>query len=272
VHKREYRANLSEERLRELIEEGTLAIETDGERVGQLNGLSVLELGDHSFGIPSRVSARVSIGRRGVASIEREIELSGPIHSKGVLILSGYLAATYGQEQPLALAASLTFEQSYNEVEGDSASSTELYALLSALSGLPLDQGIAVTGSVDQSGRVQAVGGVNRKIEGYYATCKAKRLTGRQGVIIPAPNVPNLMLNDEVVDAVRTGSFHVWAVKSADEGISLLTGRPAGTRAADGSYPPESVHGLAAARLADYAERLRAFTENEPDPAASADR
>jgi len=271
VRKREYRANLLEERIRELIADGTIAIETSGERVGQVNGLSVLELGDYSFGIPSRVSARVAVGRGKVASIEREIELSGPIHSKGVLILSGYLAATYGQERPLALAASLTFEQSYDEVEGDSASSTELYALLSALADLPLDQGIAVTGSVDQAGRVQAVGGVTRKVEGYFATCKAKGLTGSQGVVVPAANVRNLMLDDEVVEAVRAGRFHIWAVRTVDEGIALLTGRPAGRRATDGRYPPGSVHGLVAARLAEYAERLQAFGAPEHDGVPTAE-
>jgi len=256
VRKREYRANLLEERVRELIREKTIAIETRGRRVGQLNGLSVLETGDHSFGVPARVTARVSIGRGTVASIEREIELSGPIHSKGVLTLAGYLAATYGHERPLALAATLTFEQSYDEVEGDSASSTELYALLSALSGLPLDQGIAATGSVDQNGHVQAVGGVTRKVEGFFATCKASGLTGRQGVVIPSANVRNLMLDREVVAAVGEGRFHVWAVKSVDEGIALLTGRDAGRRGRGGRFPAVSVHGLVDARLANFADRL----------------
>ena len=181
------------------------------------------------------------------------------------MILSGYLAATYAQDWPLAVSATLAFEQSYDEIEGDSASSTELYALLSALSELPLAQGIAVTGSVDQHGQVQAVGGVTRKIEGFYATCKAQGLTGAQGVIIPAANVHNLMLDEEVVEAVRDGMFHVWAVRTIDEGIELLTGRRAGRRRADGSYPPDSVHGLVAARLSDYAERLRTFAEPETE-------
>jgi lon-related putative ATP-dependent protease len=263
IAKKEFRSNLIEERIRELIEDGTIVIETHGERVGQVNGIAILDLGDYSFGRPSRVSARISLGRGGIESIEREIELSGPIHSKGFMILSGYLAATYAQEWPLAVSATLTFEQSYDEIEGDSASSTELYALLSALSGLPIMQGIAVTGSVDQHGRVQAVGGVTRKIEGFYATCKAQGLTRDQGVIVPAANVHNVMLADEVVDAVRAGDFHVWAVSTIDEGIELLTGRPAGRRRADGSYPPASVHGLVAARLAEYAERLRSYAEPE---------
>ena len=205
IRKREYRSDLLEERIQELIGEGTLVIATHGTRVGELNGLAVLDLGDHAFGRPTRVSARVAIGRGSIASIEREIELSGPIHSKGVLILSGYLKATYAQEAPLPLAATLTFEQSYDEIEGDSASAAELVALLSALAELPLDQGIAMTGSVDQSGRIQAVGGVNHKIEGFFATCKARGLTGSQGVIVPATNVRNLMLEQEVVDAVRAG-------------------------------------------------------------------
>jgi lon-related putative ATP-dependent protease len=259
IRKREFRSSLLEERLQELVERGTLVIEVTGGRAGEVNGLSVLDLGDYSFGRPVRVSARASVGREGVASVEREIKLSGPIHSKGVLILSGYLSATYAQELPLALSATLTFEQSYDEVEGDSASSTELYALLSALSELPLDQGIAVTGSVDQSGRVQAVGGVTRKVEGFFATCKAKGLTGRQGVILPEANAPNLMLSDEVVDAVSDGQFHVWAVATIDEGIELLTGRPAGERQTDGTYPPDTVHALVQERLRAHAERLREF-------------
>jgi len=253
IAKREYRSSLVEERIRELIEDGTIMIDTKGERVGQVNGLSILDLGDYEFGRPSRVTARVSLGRGGVQSIEREIELSGPIHSKGFLILSGYLAGRYAQEQPLALGATLTFEQSYDEVEGDSASSTELYALLSALSGLPLDQGIAVTGSVNQHGEVQAVGGATRKVEGFYATCKAKGLTGRQGVIVPSANLRNLMLEDEVVEAVRKGRFHVWAVSTIDEGLELLTGKPAA-----------DVHALVEEQLKAYAERMRELEVGPP--------
>ena len=259
IRKKEYRSSLLEERLRELVERGTIIIETDGGRIGQLNGLSILDLGDYAFGRPVRVSARVSLGRGGVASIEREIKLSGPIHSKGVMILSGYLSATYAEELPLALSASLTFEQSYDEIEGDSASSTELYALLSALSGVPLEQGIAVTGSVDQHGNVQAVGGVTRKIEGFYAACKAKGLDGDQGVLVPAANVRNLMLDTEVVEAVRAGRFHIWPVRTIDEGIELLTGIPAGEPDASGAYPAGSVHALVQGHLRRNAERLREF-------------
>ena len=257
IRKRDYRSSLVEERLQELVERGTLVIETEGRRVGQVNGLSIVDLGDYAFGRPVRVSARTAVGRAGVESIEREIELSGPTHSKGVMILAGYLSATYAQDLPLALSATLTFEQSYDEVEGDSASSTELYALLSALSGLPLDQGLAVTGSVDQHGRVQAVGGVTRKVEGFFAACKGKGLTGKQGVIVPAANVQNLVLADEVVEAVRAGRFHVFAVRTIDEGITLLTGRPAGERGAEGTYPPGTVHGLVQERLRRNVELLQ---------------
>jgi lon-related putative ATP-dependent protease len=251
---REYRSSLLEERVHELIQNGTIRIDTEGARVGQVNGISILDLGDYRFGRPSRITARVSLGRHGVQSIERETELSGPIHSKGVLTLSGYLASTYAQEWPLAATATITFEQSYDEVEGDSASSAELYALLSALSDLPVAQGIAVTGSVDQLGEIQAVGGVTHKIEGFFAVCKARGLTGEQGVIIPSRNERSLMLSDEVVEAVRAGHFHVWAIRTVDEGIELLTGIPA-----------DDVHELACERLRKYAERLQAAWRQEAE-------
>jgi lon-related putative ATP-dependent protease len=248
IARKEYRSSLPEERMRELIDDGTLAIDVEGERVGQVNAISVADFGDYRYGSPSRVTARVALGRGAIESIEREIELSGRIHSKGFLILSGYLAGQYGQESPLALKATIAFEQAYNEIDGDSASSTELYALLSALSDLPLRQDVAVTGSVDQFGNVQAVGGVTDKIEGFFAACKARGLSGEQGVMVPASNVRNLMLADEVVDAVRRGEFHVWSVRTIDEGIELLTG-----------HESAEVHGLVRNRLNGYAERLRAF-------------
>jgi lon-related putative ATP-dependent protease len=248
IARKEYRSSMPEERTQELIAERTLAIDLDGERVGQVNAISVANFGDFRFGAPSRVTARVALGRGAVVSIEREIELSGRIHSKGFLILSGYLSGQYGQESPLALKATIAFEQAYNPIDGDSASSTELYALLSALSELPLRQDIAVTGSVDQYGNVQAVGGCTDKVEGFFAACKARGLTGEQGVMVPATNVRNLMLADEVVEAVRQGEFHVWAVSTIDEGIELLTGRK-----------PAEVHRRVRKRLDGYAERLRAF-------------
>jgi lon-related putative ATP-dependent protease len=260
IAKQKYRSNLIQERIQEMINNGTILIDTAGAREAQVNGVSIIDLGGYAFGNPSRITARVSPGRGSVQSIEREIELSGPIHSKGFMILSGFLAGQYSQQHPLSINATITFEQSYDEVEGDSASSTELYALLSALSGLPLHQGVAVTGSVNQHGEIQAVGGVTSKIEGFFAVCKAKGLTGEQGVIIPASNVPNLMLEEEVIDAVRAGQFHIWAVRSIDEGIELLTGIPAGQRDSERQYPEGTVHRLVEDRLRAYAERLRAFT------------
>ncbi len=248
VSEKSRRSSLTEERLREMITDGTIRVEVAGSRTGQLNGLSVVELGDHRFGIPSRISATVSIGRGSLESIERETEMGGPIHNKGFLIVSGYLTSRYAQLRPLALHATLTFEQSYEGVEGDSASSAELYALLSALSDVPIKQSIAVTGSVDQHGNVQAIGGVTDKIEGFFEVCRAIGLSGDQGVVIPSANVSDLMLDDEVVDAVRAGMFHVWAVDTVDEGIQLLTGLPA-----------EDVHGKVAARLEGYAQVQAAF-------------
>jgi lon-related putative ATP-dependent protease len=223
-----YRSNLIQERIQEMIARGTLLIDTEGQAVGQVNGLSVINLGDYTFGKPSRITASVGAGREGIIDIEREVELGGPIHSKGVLILSGYLAQKYAQDKPLTLTAKLVFEQSYEGVEGDSASSAELYALLSALSGVPIKQGIAVTGSVNQHGEVQAIGGVNEKIEGFFDVCKIKGLTGEQGVLIPKSNVQNLMLREDIVEAVRAKKFHIWAVSTIDEGIEILDGGAGG--------------------------------------------
>ncbi len=258
VARKRYRSNLIEERVRELIQERVLVVETVAERVGCVNGLSVIDLGDHRFGQPTRISARVSPGPGTLQSVEREINLSGPIHSKGFLILSGYLAGKYAQRWPLALRASITFEQAYDEVDGDSASSTELYALLSALSGIPIHQGIAVTGSIDQRGAVQAVGGVNEKIEGFFAVCEAQGLTGDQGVLIPTANQANLMLSANVVEAVARHDFHVWTVSTVDEGLELLTGVASGERV-DGEFAVGTLHRAVEDRLRTYAEALRAF-------------
>jgi lon-related putative ATP-dependent protease len=259
IDERFYRSNLIQERINEMIERDTVMIDVAGAKVGQVNGLSVLGLGDIAFGRPSRITVSLGLGREGIIDIERQARLAGPIHSKGVMILSGYLAHQYAQDKPLSLSARLVFEQSYSGVEGDSASSTELYAILSALSGLPIRQAIAVTGSVNQRGEVQAIGGVNEKIEGFFEVCRAKRLTGEQGVMIPAANVPNLMLKDEVIDAVKDGTFRIWAVRTIDEGIEVLTGVTAGERQPDGSYDEGSVHSLADARLAQMAETLRQY-------------
>ena len=244
-----FRSNLIEKRLEELIREGTIMVDIEGEKIGQVNGLSVLVLGDYSFGKPSRITARVYTGRGGMINIDREVKLSGVIHNKGFLILSGYMGEKYGDTKPVVFSASICFEQLYEEIEGDSASSTELYTLLSSLSGLPVKQGIAVTGSVNQKGEVQPIGGVNEKIEGFYYTCKVKNLTGEQGVIIPRSNVKHLMLKDEVIDAVKNGKFHVWAVQTIDEGIEILTGVPAGEKDSKGNYPTGTVNYMISKKL-----------------------
>jgi predicted ATP-dependent protease len=231
-----YRSNLIEERIQEFIDNGTIKVDVSGAIAGQVNGLSVYDLGDYSFGRPSRITARVSLGRGQVVNLEREIQKSGPSHSKGFLIITGYLNGKFAHRQPLSFAASLTFEQVYDEVDGDSASSTELYALLSAITDVPLKQNLAVTGSVNQLGEIQAIGGVNEKVEGFYAVCKARGLTGDQGVIIPADNVHNLMLKPEVVRAIRDERFHVYAVSSIEQGIELLTGMPAGKLKKNDTY------------------------------------
>lgn len=235
----------------------TVHIDTTGEMIGQINGLSVLQLGNYSFGQPSRITATVRMGRGDVVNIEREVNMSGPIHSKGVLILASFLNARYAVNEPLALSASLVFEQSYGGVEGDSASSTELYVLLSAIGRIPIKQSLAVTGSVDQHGRVQAIGGVNEKIEGFFDLCKARGLTGEQGVLIPQSNVKNLMLRSDVVDAVKAGQFAIYPISHVDEGIEVLTGMPAGVLDKQGKYPKGTVNRAVADRLAQMAKKRR---------------
>jgi predicted ATP-dependent protease len=259
VREKIHRLDLIAERIKQLIEEGTLMIDVEGEVVGQVNGLSVYDLGTFSFGRPSRITAKTFLGRRGVINIERESQLSGRIHDKGVLILSGYLGWKYAQDKPLSLSASLCFEQSYTGIEGDSASSTELYAILSSLSDLPLRQDIAVTGSVNQKGEIQPIGGVNQKIEGFFDVCKAKGLTGDQGVMIPFQNIRNLMLREDVIKAVQDGKFHIYAVKTIDEGIEILTGMSAGDKRPDGRYPEDTVNYRAEKRLSELAEGVKEY-------------
>jgi lon-related putative ATP-dependent protease len=254
-----YRSDRVRERIQEEIQRGTILIDSQGATVGQVNGLSVITLGQFAFGRPSRITARVRLGRGEVVDIEREVALGGPIHSKGVLILSSYLGARYAMDRPLSLSASLVFEQSYSGVEGDSASSAELYALLSALADLPIKQGLAVTGSVNQYGQVQAIGGVNEKIEGFFDVCRAQGLTGEQGVLIPASNVKHLMLRHDVVAAVAAGQFQVYAVETIDQGIEILTGVPAGERDAQGEFPAGSVNQRVEARLIALSEKRLAF-------------
>ena len=260
IDARDRRADRIRQRSQEQILRDTMLIDTEGEAIGQVNGLSVLQLGEFAFGKPSRITAKVRLGRGEVLDIEREIELGGPLHSKGVLILSGFLGARFARRHPLALSASLVFEQSYGGVDGDSASSTELYALLSALSGLPIRQSLAVTGSVNQHGQVQAIGGVNEKIEGFFDICNARGLTGSHGVLIPASNVKHLMLRRDVVAAAERGRFHIYPVEMIDQGIELLTGVTAGEADGDGRFPPDTVNGRVEATLLEFAERARAFT------------
>jgi len=265
IQARIYRSNRIEELLQDLILEGTLLIDTQGAVVGQVNGIAIIPLGDYMFGKPSRITARTFLGRGGIVDIEREAKTGGRIHSKGVLILSGYLGGRYARQVPLSMSASLAFEQIYEEVEGDSASSAELYALLSSLSGLPIEQGLAVTGSVNQRGEVQAIGGVNAKIEGFFDVCTGRGQSGDQGVLIPASNVRNLMLREDVVEAVREGKFHIYPVRTIDEGIALLTGVPAGEAGPDGAYPEGTVNFLVQKRLGELADQARAFRgDGEP--------
>jgi predicted ATP-dependent protease len=259
IDERTYRSSLIQEKIQEYIGRGVFLIDTEGEKVGQVNGLSVISLGDIEFGRPSRVTASIGVGRGGVMDIEREASMGGPTHTKGVLILSGYLANKFAQDKPLSLNARLVFEQSYEGVDGDSASSTELYAILSALSGLPLKQNIAVTGSVNQNGEVQAIGGVNQKLEGFFEVCKVKGMTGNQGAMIPASNVQNLMLKEEIVEAAKAGKFRIYPVKTIDEGIEVLTGIKAGERQPDGTFEKGTVNYLVDKRLREMAETFREF-------------
>jgi lon-related putative ATP-dependent protease len=260
IEEKVYRSKMIQEKIQEMILRGFFLIDTESEKVGQINGLSVASLGDFEFGMPSRVTVSIGLGREGIVDIEREAKMGGPIHTKGVLILSGYLNEKYAKEKPLSLSARLVFEQNYEGVEGDSASSTELYAILSNLSGLPIKQSIAVTGSVNQKGEVQAIGGVNEKIEGYFEVCKQKGITGIQGVMIPVSNVQNLMLKEEVVDAVKAGKFHVYTAKTIDEGIETLTGAKAGTRDAAGNFEEGSVNALVDKRFREMAEKLAKYS------------
>ncbi|MFH0899784.1 MAG: AAA family ATPase [Pseudomonadota bacterium] len=253
------RINLVEEKYRESIERGVILVATSGRRTGQINGLTVFDLGDYSFGKPCRITASVGVGREGIINIERECGLSGESHDKGVYVLTGFLRNRFGSKVPLALDASICIEQSYGPVDGDSASSTEMYAILSCLAELPLSQGIAVTGSVSQHGDIQPIGGINQKIEGFFEICQARELDGTQGVLIPRRNTDHLMLRSDVVEAVRRGLFHVWAISTVDEGMEILCGVPAGERQPDGEYPPGTVNARVLARLRSMAEEMRRY-------------
>ena len=246
--------------LKEYIDDGRIRIDTSGAKVGQVNGLAIYDTGDHTFGKPVRITAETSMGRAGIISIERESKMSGKTHDKGVLILSGYLRAKYAQDKPLTLSASICFEQSYGSIDGDSASSTELYALISGLADVPIRQGIAVTGSVDQKGNVQTIGGVNEKIEGFFKVCKQRGLKGDEGVLIPERNKGDLMLSKEVVDAVRKGEFHIYAVKTVEEGLEVLTGMPCGKRSKTGKYRKGTLNRLVTDRLESLAKGLKEYS------------
>lgn len=252
-----YRSNKYEQKIQEAVEKGQILLDLKGARIGQVNALTVINLGDYQFGRPAKVTASVYPGRRGIVNIERESKLSGNIHDKGMLILSGYLGRRYGCQVPLNLTASLCFEQSYSGVDGDSASAAELYALISSISGIPLKQGLAVTGSINQNGEIQPIGGVNSKIEGFFKTCKNSGLTGEQGVIIPEGNKKNLLLDDEIAAAVAAGKFQIYAISTADEGISLLTGKEAGAEKPDGTFPPGTVNEAVVKQLRQFGEALQ---------------
>ncbi len=259
IKKRIYRSNLIEERVKEIMEKDIIWVETAGEKVGQVNGLAVLMAGDHVFGKPNRITATVSVGRAGMVSIDRESKMSGATHTKGLMILSSLFRERFAQNKPIAFSASVCFEQSYGMIDGDSASSTEYYVLVSAISGVPLKQGIAVTGSVSQKGEVQPIGGVNYKIKGFFDICKAKGLNGEQGVMIPQKNIRNLMLDQEVVDAVAEGKFHIWPVTTVEEGLKILTGMDAGELKDDGTYPGDSIYGKVDGRLKEISDIVRKF-------------
>ena len=259
IEERVYRVKLIEEKLQEMITEGTIMIDTDGKVVGQVNGLSIYDTGEHAFGKPSRITVQTALGRAGVINIERESEMSGPTHNKGVAILSGYLRGKFAQNKPLIMSASVTFEQSYSGVDGDSASSTEIYAILSSLAEIPIRQDIAVTGSVNQKGEIQPIGGVNLKIEGFFDVCRERGLTGTQGVMIPETNIPDLMLREDVLEAVKKGQFRIFAVRTIEEGIEILTGVRAGNKHDDGSYSPGTVFGMVDQKLQFYAEQWKKF-------------
>ena len=254
LEERVERVKKYDEKYLEMIKENTLLIDTSGYKVGQLNGLTVMSVGDYTFGKPAKITVNTYTGKNGIVNIEREVEISGPSHSKGVLILTGYLGEMFAQDMPLCLTASICFEQLYNGVDGDSASSTELYGLLSSLSGIPINQAIAVTGSVNQKGQIQPIGGVNEKIEGYFQVCKVRGLDGSHGVMIPVQNIDNLQLSDEIIDAVKNKKFHIYAVSTIEEGIEVLTGVPAGKKDKEGHFPAGTINRLVYEKLKKYAK------------------
>ena len=261
IEEKEDRLKLYEEKLDEMLEENVIMIDTDGAEVGQINGLAVLDMGSYAFGNPSRITATTYVGKSGIVNIEKEARMSGQTHDKGVQIITGFLGQTYAQNFPLSLSCRVCFEQNYNGIDGDSASSTELYCILSSLSELPIRQDLAVTGSVNQKGEIQAIGGVTYKIEGFFDLCKKRGLTGKQGVIIPVSNVKDLVLKDDVVEAVKNGLFHIYPITHIDEGIELLMGTPAGRKNKAGNFPANSVHGKVMKKLKAFDKRAQGREE-----------
>ncbi|UCD94860.1 MAG: AAA family ATPase [Candidatus Zixiibacteriota bacterium] len=257
------RIRMIEDKIQEMFDEDILMVQTSGKAVGQINGLSVYDTGEHSFGRPAKITVRTSVGRAGLINIEREADLSGPTHNKGVLVLSGFLRGKFARKKPIVMSASICFEQSYSGIDGDSASSTEVYGILSSVAGIPINQGIAVTGSVNQYGEIQPIGGVNQKVEGFFDVCKAKKLTGRQGVIVPIQNVPELQLRDDVVEAVKAGKFHIYPVTTIDEGVEILTGLPAGKELRGGGFTRGSVYDKVTRALDNLAKQYRASHGDE---------
>nr|MBN2277443.1 AAA family ATPase [candidate division Zixibacteria bacterium] len=271
VKSRIHRVNMIEDKYQEFYDDNIIMVATKGKAVGQINGLSVFDTGEHSFGRPARITARISVGRAGVINVERESDLSGPIHNKGILVLTGFLRGKFAANKPLVMSASICFEQSYSGIDGDSASSTEIYVILSALSGVPINQGIAVTGSVNQFGDIQPIGGVNEKIEGFFDVCKSRKLTGRQGVIIPRQNVEELHLKQEVVEAVKEGKFHIYPISRIEEGIEILTGKPAGRELKNGGFTRGSIYDLADKELDRLARQYKSSAEDESKKASNGD-
>ena len=258
IHEKEQRLKMYEEKIGEMLDEEVIMIDTVGKKIGQINGLAVLDMGSYSFGNPSRITATTYIGKSGIINIEKEAQMSGPTHNKGVQVISGYLGNTYAQDFPLSLSCRICFEQNYNGIDGDSASSTELYCILSSLAEVPINQELAVTGSVNQRGEIQAIGGITHKIEGFFDLCKKRGLTGGQGVIMPNANVSDLVLKEEVVEAVKEGNFHIFPIAHIDEGIEILTGVPSGKLGKNGKYPPTSINGLVNKKLREYYKKSSA--------------
>ncbi|HOJ44372.1 MAG TPA: hypothetical protein PK800_09605, partial [Syntrophorhabdaceae bacterium] len=260
-----YRVNMIEGHIREMMLEDTLIVNTEGTKIGQVNGLAVLDMGDHSFGKPSRITAKTYTGRAGIVNIERETKMSGKIHEKAIFIISSYLGSKYAVKKPISLSASITFEQLYEMIEGDSATCAELYALLSSISGVPLKQSLAVTGSMDQDGEVQPIGGVNQKIEGFFDLCRLRGLNGEHGVIIPKRNIKHLNLRKDVVEAVKEGKFHIYAIEKMEEGLEILTGLKAGELDENGQYPEGTINYLVTKRLTEISESLEKKKDKERD-------